>query len=56
MSESAAQRLCERCEMRAWDEMWSPDGLGGHEILVCHPCWQELDQEAKLMLWHTLHD
>lgn len=34
---------CERCGLRAWDDLYSSDGLGGHEILICSSCRRELE-------------
>jgi hypothetical protein len=37
-----SRSLCERCGTRPWCDVYSPDGLGGHEILVCVKCFAEL--------------
>lgn len=37
---------CERCDNDdPYDVvgLWSPDGLCGHEILVCAACWDHLN-------------
>lgn len=38
---------CERCKEREATGMWNPENLGGHEIVVCTPCWRALDAELE---------
>ena len=33
---------CEACGERESSAMWNPDNLGGHETLVCSPCYHRL--------------
>ena len=43
---------CERCGLRAWDDLYSPDGLGGHEILICSSCRREFSDMVDGPLGH----
>lgn len=40
---------CERCGLRAWDDLYSDDGLPGHEILICSSCRRELEFDREFV-------
>lgn len=42
---------CERCGLRAWDDLYSDDGLPGHEILICSSCRREIEGARKQLAW-----
>lgn len=37
--------LCERCRCERWEELYSPDGLCGHELLLCRDCYLDIEDD-----------